>query len=58
MALFAVLTLPMRVLGFLLEELPRSVVSAERLDRVLATPLEPTVAPADVVGAPRRAAAG
>ena len=52
MALFAVLALPMRVLGFLLEELPRSVVSADRLDGVLATPLERTVAPADATALP------
>ena len=49
MALFAVLTLPMRVLGFLLQDLPRSVVASERLDRVLATPAERTAAPADAV---------
>jgi ATP-binding cassette subfamily B protein len=47
MALFAVLALPMRVLGYLLEELPRSVVSSERLDRVLATAPEVTAVPAD-----------
>ncbi len=52
MALFAVLTLPMRVLGFLLEDLPRSVVSAERLERVLATPLEQVALPADAVALP------
>lgn len=36
LALFAVLTTPMRVMGYLLESMPPSVVSAERLDRVLA----------------------
>ncbi len=36
LALFAVLTTPMRVMGYLLESMPPSVVAAERLDRVLA----------------------
>lgn len=35
MALFAVIAFPMRVIGFLLEELPRSVVSRERIVDVL-----------------------
>lgn len=35
MALFAILAFPMRVIGFLLEELPRSVVSRERIVGVL-----------------------
>ncbi len=35
MALFSILTFPMRVIGFLLEELPRSVVSRERIVDVL-----------------------
>jgi ABC-type multidrug transport system fused ATPase/permease subunit len=35
MALFAILAFPMRVVGFLLEELPRSVVAHERLQRVV-----------------------
>lgn len=52
LALFAVLALPMRVLGFLLEDLPRSVVASERLDRVLATPPERTAAPADAIPLP------
>ncbi len=38
MALFEVLVFPTRVVGFLLEELPRGVVAADRLHRVLATP--------------------
>jgi ABC-type multidrug transport system fused ATPase/permease subunit len=42
MALFAILTLPMRVMGYLLESLPRAVVSVDRLDRVIATEPEPT----------------
>jgi ABC-type multidrug transport system fused ATPase/permease subunit len=36
MALFTLLAFPMRVVGFLLEEMPRAVVATERLDRVLA----------------------
>jgi ATP-binding cassette subfamily B protein len=37
MALFAIIAFPMRVIGFLLEELPRSVVSRERIVDVLDT---------------------
>lgn len=36
LALFAVLTTPMRVMGYLLESMPPSVVAAARLDEVLA----------------------
>jgi ABC-type multidrug transport system fused ATPase/permease subunit len=36
MALFTLLAFPMRVVGFLLEEMPRSIVSLERVDTVLA----------------------
>jgi ATP-binding cassette subfamily B protein len=36
MALFTLLAFPMRVVGFLLEEMPRAVVASDRLDRVLA----------------------
>jgi ABC-type multidrug transport system fused ATPase/permease subunit len=36
MALFTLLAFPMRVVGFLLEEMPRAVVSLERVDGVLA----------------------
>ncbi len=57
MALFTLLAFPMRVVGFLLEEMPRAVVSTERLDRVLAAPHapephehdEPPSTPAEVV---------
>jgi ATP-binding cassette, subfamily B, bacterial len=38
MALFGVLAFPMRVVGFFLEELPKSVVASERIQRVLRTP--------------------
>ena len=37
MTLFGILAFPMRVVGFLLEELPRSVVSRERIVDVLGT---------------------
>ncbi|MEZ5245945.1 MAG: ABC transporter ATP-binding protein [Acidimicrobiales bacterium] len=38
--LFGLLTTPLRVFGFFLEEMPRSVVSLERVDRVMAYPVE------------------
>ncbi len=41
MALFGILSFPMRVVGFLLEELPRAVVAADRIESVLATPSRP-----------------
>jgi ATP-binding cassette, subfamily B, bacterial len=41
MALFGILTFPMRVVGFLLEEIPRAVVAADRIEGVLATPARP-----------------
>ena len=41
MALFGILTFPMRVVGFLLEELPRAVVAADRIQTVLAEPARP-----------------
>lgn len=40
-ALFGLLAFPMRVVGFFLQEMPRAVVSAARLDGVLAEPVEP-----------------
>ena len=46
MLLFTLLAFPMRVVGFLLEEMPRSVVSMARVDRILAGPSDgPTGAP-------------
>lgn len=41
MALFNILAFPMRVVGFLLEELPRAVVAADRIEGVLAAPSRP-----------------
>lgn len=37
---FGLLSTPLRALGFFLEELPRSVVALERVDRVMASPVE------------------
>ncbi len=45
--LFSILGFPMRVFGFFLEEMPRSVVSHERVGSVLAEPDAPGHAPAD-----------
>jgi ATP-binding cassette, subfamily B, bacterial len=44
MALFAILGFPFRIVGFLLEELPRAVVAHDRITGVLAAPVreEPT----------------
>jgi ABC-type multidrug transport system fused ATPase/permease subunit len=39
MTLFGILAFPFRVVGFLLEELPRAVVAHDRVTRVLAAPL-------------------
>ena len=51
MTLFGILAFPFRVVGFLLEELPRAVVAHDRVTRVLAAPLRerpgaPTTLPA------------
>ena len=43
-ALFGLLAFPMRVFGYFLQELPRSVVVSARLDKVLAAPHEPGAA--------------
>ena len=51
-ALFGLLAFPMRVIGFFLQELPRAVVTSERLDRVMTTPAEPTPDPADLTALP------
>ena len=45
MALFTLLAFPMRVIGFLLEEMPRSVVALDRIDSVLDA--APETVPAD-----------
>ena len=43
--LFSLLALPLFIVGFFLEEMPRSVVSLERVDGVLDRPPEPSVEP-------------
>jgi ATP-binding cassette subfamily B protein len=43
MTLFGILAFPVRVIGFLLEELPRAVVAADRLAEVVAEPGAPVV---------------
>ncbi len=50
MALFGILAFPFRIVGFLLEELPRAVVANDRLQRVLAAEVRPT--PAEPQGLP------
>jgi ABC-type multidrug transport system fused ATPase/permease subunit len=47
-SIFAMLAMPIRILGYFLEEMPRSVVALDRVDRVLAlqgSPVRSTVAP-------------
>ncbi len=44
MALFGILAFPFRVVGFLLEELPRAVVAQDRVQGVLAAPVRPAPA--------------
>jgi ATP-binding cassette, subfamily B, bacterial len=53
MSLFTLLAFPMRVVGFLLEEMPRSVVALDRIDGVLSARAEPM--PARPVALPRAA---
>jgi ATP-binding cassette, subfamily B, bacterial len=55
MALFGILAFPTRVLGYMLEELPRAVVAADRLNAVLANPAR--ARPADGAGEPLPAGA-
>lgn len=40
MSLFSILSLPMEMLGFFFQEMPRSVVALDRIDRVLAVHVE------------------
>jgi ABC-type multidrug transport system fused ATPase/permease subunit len=50
MTLFGILAFPFRVVGFLLEELPRAVVAHDRLVRVLDAPTRPE--PRDAIALP------
>jgi ATP-binding cassette subfamily B protein len=53
MALFGILAFPFRIVGFLLEELPRAVVANDRIEGVLATPVRAQpVAPAPLADGP------
>ena len=54
MALFGILAFPFRIVGFLLEELPRAVVANDRVNGVLAAPVRPR--PAAVTALPDRPA--
>ncbi|MEI7593491.1 MAG: ABC transporter ATP-binding protein [Actinomycetes bacterium] len=51
-ALFSILAFPMQIVGYFLQELPRSVVSAARLERVAASPLTPRPDPLTARGLP------
>jgi ABC-type multidrug transport system fused ATPase/permease subunit len=54
-ALFSMLAVPMRIVGYFLEEMPRSVVARDRVDNVLAdrdTPTHAITAPAPHHGLP------
>ncbi|MCP5027710.1 MAG: ABC transporter ATP-binding protein [Actinomycetia bacterium] len=51
-ALFSILALPVRVLGFFLEEMPRAVVAHDRIEPVLAVPDAPEPHPASSVALP------
>ena len=53
-ALFSILAFPIEVVGFFLEELPRAVVAAARLDRVVAQPPAVVPAPEDAIALPDR----
>jgi ATP-binding cassette subfamily B protein len=46
MTLFGILAFPFRIVGFLLEELPRAVVANDRINKVLAAPLRAAPDPA------------
>ncbi len=50
--LFLLMGTPLRVVGFFLEELPRSVVSLDRVDRVLELEVEPSGGVEDLVDEP------
>jgi ATP-binding cassette, subfamily B, bacterial len=52
MALFGLLGFPTRVVGFLLEELARAVVAADRLDGVIAAPSRPSPPAGDATTLP------
>ncbi|GIS98629.1 MAG: hypothetical protein CM1200mP26_03420 [Acidimicrobiales bacterium] len=55
MSLFSILTLPMEILGYLFQEMPRSVVAMDRIDGVIAEPTETQSELEPEVGSSRRA---
>jgi len=55
MSLFSILTLPMEILGYLFQEMPRSVVAMDRIDGVIAEPTETQSELEPGVGSSRRA---
>jgi ABC-type multidrug transport system fused ATPase/permease subunit len=58
MAMFGILAFPMRVVGFLLEELPRAAVAADRISAVLAEPRRPAPSRAGAASSDAADAAG
>ena len=55
MSLFSILTLPMEILGYLFQEMPRSVVAMDRIDGVIAVPTETQSELEPEAGSSRRA---
>jgi len=55
MSLFSILTLPMEILGYLFQEMPRSVVAMDRIDGVIAEPTETQSKLEPEAGSSRRA---
>ncbi len=51
-ALFSILAFPVQVVGYFLEEIPRSVVATARLDRVVATAASPRPEPGQGIELP------
>ena len=50
MSLFSILALPMQILGYMFQEMPRSVVAMDRINRVLAVSPEARPDPVPAVG--------
>ena len=55
MSLFSILTLPMEILGYLFQEMPRSVVAMDRIDGEIAEPTETQSELEPEAGSSRRA---
>jgi ABC-type multidrug transport system fused ATPase/permease subunit len=56
-SLFTLLVWPVRIIGYLLGEMPRAVVGFDRIERVLAEPLDPRLTRSGARAAPRAGAA-